>query len=380
MSENYATHARHALHQLIVPIRHFKLSPALSLLCLAPLLLAGCRDAEPQHNVPPRPVRYVTAPQPSAGIPSVRIGEIRAHDEISLGFRLDGRMLSRQADVGQRVTKGQVLAALESDTGRNQLSSARAELDSARAAERVAALTLNRMKSLMPSGAIARVQLDTATSDWQSAVSRRQSSEAALKNAQDNLAWTQLTAPQSGVITQVSASAGQVVSAGQAVFTLAANNGRDAVFDVADPQALDRNRSGRFTISLLSEPSVQVTGLLRDISPQADAQTRTWRVRIALDNPPEAMALGASVQGEMPLSGPGMIAIPASALTQTGDSAAVFVVDNSRQLHLRPVSPGKYTASTVFISRGVQPGEKVVTAGVSKLREGETVTLGEEAK
>ncbi|QTF09722.1 efflux RND transporter periplasmic adaptor subunit [Brenneria izadpanahii] len=380
MSKHLATYARSALHKIITPIRRLRLPPARPLFYLVPLLLAGCGDRDTPQTVAPRPVRYVTAQPPSAGTTLSRTGEIRAHDEISLSFRLDGRLLTRVADVGDRVANGQLLAALESDTGRNQLSSAQAELDSARAAERVAAVNLRRLQSLMPSGAIARSQLDTATSDWQAAVSRRQSDEAALKNAQDNLAWTRLTAPQSGVITSVSASAGQVVTAGQAIFTFAASNGRDVVFDVADPQEIARVKSGAFTVSLLTDPAVKTTGSLRDISPQADPQTRTWRVRISLDNPPDAMAMGASAQVEMPLSGPGMIALPASSLTRTGDQPAVFVVGDNMQLHLRPIVPARYTASSVFVSDGIQPGEKVVTAGVSKLWDGEKVSPGEEMK
>ncbi len=110
----------------------------------------------------------------------------------------------------------------------------------------------------MPQGAISRAQFDTAQSDWQAALSRRQSSESSLKTAQDNLAWTRLTAPDDGVITAVSASAGQVVSSGQAVVTVAGSNARDAVFNVATPQALTQQSA--VSVSLLSDPAVRTTG------------------------------------------------------------------------------------------------------------------------
>jgi RND family efflux transporter MFP subunit len=147
-------------------------------------------------------------------------------------------MVSRLVDIGDHVHAGQVLATLENQTGTNELASASADVESAKAAEQVALLNLNRMQKLLPSGAIARTQLDTARADWQSAASRLKSSMAALRNAQDNLAWTKLTAPADGVITRVSVSAGQVVSAGQTVFTLATSEARDVVFDIADPQQL----------------------------------------------------------------------------------------------------------------------------------------------
>ncbi|MFS2222581.1 efflux RND transporter periplasmic adaptor subunit [Pantoea sp. B65] len=353
--------------------------PPLLFLLSAVLLLSGCGDKNQQQTIAPRPVRYIVAPPPASGIPAIQTGEIRAHDEVALGFRLDGRMLDRMVDVGDHVQAGQIIATLDSDTSQNQLLSARADLDSARAAEHTAALNLQRMKQLMPLGAIARAQYDTAQSDWQAAASHRQSSEAAFKNARDTLSWTRLAAPLSGVVISVSASPGQVVSSGQTVVTLAASGARDAVFDLADPQRVAGNNDTPFTLSLLSQPSIRTTGHLRDISPQADPQTRTWRVRITLDTPPDAMALGATVQGEMGQTGQAVIRLPATALTRQGNKPAVFVVDRtSLKLQLRPVNLAHFTNAAIFIAEGISPGETVVTAGVSQLRQGEKVSLAED--
>lgn len=377
MTDTFTDDLRQILHHLNFPGR-------LSLNCLwlmvlpAVLLLAACGDKEKAAAPPARPVRYVTAPASLSGSLQLQTGEIRAQDETTLAFRLDGRMLSRAVDVGDRVKAGQLLALQENSTGHNQLDSARADLASAQAAERVAALNLQRMTTLTRTGAIARVQLDTARSDWQAARSRRQSSEAAVKNAADNLSWTRLTAPSDGIITAVSAQPGQVVTAGQAVFTLAAGSGRDAIFDVSDPQALTQNGPLLAHVSLLAQPEVSAQGHLRDVSPQADPQTRTWRVRVTLDNPPESMALGASVQVEWRDKGTTSIMLPASALTRLVDRPAVFVVDSvKRRVLIRPVTLGASTVNDIAVTAGIQPGEKIVTAGVSKLRDGEKITLPE---
>jgi len=380
MAVTFTDFARHGVRHLHAAGRLLPLIPAVCVLVIV-IVLTGCGDKN--HKEPPviRPVRTVSAPLAVASDPRIQTGEIRAYEEVSLGFRLDGRILTRQAEVGDRVTAGQVLATQESVTSHNQLSSAQADLESARAAEQVAALNLRRMQRLMPGGAIARAQLDSARADWQSARAKRQSSEDALSNAQENLLWANLTAPADGVITQVSASAGQVVSAGQSVFTLASGSGRDAVFDVADPQSVAQHADGPFSVSLLSAPSAVAVGHFRDVSPQADPQTRTWRVRITLDNPPAAMALGATVQLALNASGPRMTALPASALTRVGEQPAIFVVDEKTQsLHLRPVVLGRYSTSEIFICDGIRPGEKVVVAGVNKLREGEKVQPGEESE
>ncbi|MCM2443937.1 UNVERIFIED_ORG: RND family efflux transporter MFP subunit [Rahnella aquatilis] len=380
MAVTFTDYARHAVRHLSATGRMLPFIPAACLIIVA-IVLTGCGDKAHKQAPSVRPVRTISAPPPVALSSLIQTGEIRAHEEVTLGFRLDGRILTRQAEVGDRVIAGQVLATQESETSRNQFSSAQADLNSARAAEQVAALSLRRMQLLMPSGAIARSQLDSAQADWQAARAKRQSSEDALKNAQENVSWTKLTAPADGVITQVSASAGQVVSAGQSVITLASGSLRDAVFDVADPQSVPQQADSLFTISLLSAPSVVAQGHFRDVSPQADPQTRTWRLRITLDNPPPAMALGASVQLTLNASGPRLTALPASALTRSGDKPAVFVVDEKTlTLHLRPVVIGRYSTSEIFLSAGVHPGERVVIAGVSKLREGEKVMPGEDSE
>lgn len=375
MADSFSDYARHVLHHLNFPGR---LSPYCLLFMMFPavLLLAVCGDKEKPAAPPARPVRFIIAPAPVSDSVLTQTGEVRAHDETTLAFRLEGRMISRAVDVGDRVKAGQLLATQESSTGVNQLSSARADLASARAAERVAALNLQRMTTLTRTGAIAVVQRDTARSDWQAAVAKRLSSEAALKNAQDSLSWTRLTAPTDGIITAVSARPGEVVSAGQAVFTLAAGHDRDVIFDVSDPQALRQGAQPSFRLSLLSDPAVQAQGYLRDMSPQADPQTRTWRVRVMLDNPPERMALGASVQVEWHQKVTHHILLPASALTRQGDKPAVYVVDRAHlRVRLRPVTLGAFTLADILVTAGILPGETVVTAGVSQLRDGENVTL-----
>lgn len=233
----------------------------------------------------------------------------------------------------------------------------------------------------MPKGAISRAQFDTAQSDWQAALSRRQSSEASLKNARESLAWTHLIAPDDGIITSVNASAGQVLGTGETVLTLAVSNVRDAVFNVPTPQLIAKLGATPVAVSLLSDPTVQASGRLRDISPQADPQTRTWRVRLTLSNPPDALSLGASVQGIWKQSDQEMIVLPASALTRSAGKPAVFVVDKKQQrLQLREVELTKFTTANIFVTSGIHTGDAVVTAGVSKLRQGEKVVFKEQDK
>lgn len=379
MSDEFLLSLRHSLHHLYDVARtlswlHFL---PLTILSVVIFLLPGCGDNHGNKTVPVRTVRYVVVGSAQTLPALERTGEIHAHDETILSFRTGGRIVTRSVDIGDRVNAGQLLATLENTTSQNQLDGAQADYEGAKASAQVAALNVSRMQKLMPTGAIARTQLDNARADWLVARARLKNSESALRNARENLGWTRLIAPQSGMITEVSASAGQVVSGGQSVLTLATGEARDVVFDIAKPDAIPPQEQAGLRVSLLSDPSVQASAALRDISPQADPQTRTWRVRATLQNPLLAMALGASVTVTLPATGPHGYALPASALSRVGDKPAVYVINPQSQAQLRVVVPAYYTATSVIISGGLEPGDRVITAGVSKLRSGEPVIAGE---
>ncbi|HCC2472936.1 TPA: efflux RND transporter periplasmic adaptor subunit [Klebsiella variicola] len=379
MSDEFLLSLRHSLHHLYDVARtlswlHFL---PLTILSVVVFLLPGCGDNQGNTTDPVRTVRYVVVGSAQTLPALERTGEIHAHDETILSFRTGGRIVTRSVDIGDRVNAGQLLATLENTTSQNQLDGAQADYEGAKASAQVAALNVNRMQKLMPTGAIARTQLDTARADWLVARARLKNSESALRNARESLGWTRLIAPRSGVITEVSASAGQVVNGGQSVLTLATGEARDVVFNIAKPEAIPPQEQAGLRVSLLSDPSVQASAAVRDISPQADPQTRTWRVRATLQNPPLAMALGASVTVTLPATGPHGYALPASALSRVDDKPAVYVINPQSQAQLRVVVPAYYTATTVIISGGLEPGDRVITAGVSKLRSGEPVIAGE---
>ncbi|WP_131027387.1 efflux RND transporter periplasmic adaptor subunit [Klebsiella variicola] len=379
MSDEFLLSLRHSLHHLYDVARtlswlHFL---PLTILSVVIFLLPGCGDNQGNTTDPVRTVRYVVVGSAQTLPALERTGEIHAHDETILSFRTGGRIVTRSVDIGDRVNAGQLLATLENTTSQNQLDGAQADYEGAKASAQVAALNVNRMQKLMPTGAIARTQLDTARADWLVARARLKNSESALRNARESLGWTRLIAPRSGVITEVSASAGQVVNGGQSVLTLATGEALDVVFDIAIPEAIPPQEQAGLRVSLLSDPSVQASAAVRDISPQADPQTRTWRVRATLQNPPLAMALGASVTVTLPATGPHGYALPASALSRVDDKPAVYVINPQSQAQLRVVVPAYYTATSVIISGGLEPGDRVITAGVSKLRSGEPVIAGE---
>lgn len=358
----------------IISITSYSPAKWCSVAIMLALPLTGC-DTTPATRVTPlRSVSVVRiSPQ---GMASQRLltGEIAPHEETVLGFRTDGRIIKRMTDVGQPVSAGTVLAELDDTDLRNQYRRAQAAVREAQASARLAEMNQRRMASLAPLGAIARVQLDEARTNRDTAAAQLTSAEADLSNARERLGYTTLLSPVTGVVTSVSGSAGQVVSAGQEVLRVAEDARRDAVFSAPASLLEILKKQQRLTLRLADSKSVTVEATLRDISPLADAQTRTWRVRYTLDTPPAAMAMGATVTGMLPLAESAVFSVPASALTRRAEQPAVFVIDpETKTLHVKPVEIASYSTATVNIKTGLQSGDHVVIAGVSQLRDGEKI-------
>ena len=129
-------------------------------------------------------------------------------------------------------------------------------------------------------------------------------------------------------------------------------------------------------ISLVDDPSVTALGRVREVAPQADPVTRTFRVRVGLENPPAAMRLGSAVTGRVQLDSAAGIEIPASALTAFNSKPAVWVVDPATlTVALRNIEVARFNPATVAVSSGLGVGDIVVTAGVQALHPGQTVRL-----
>jgi RND family efflux transporter MFP subunit len=306
----------------------------------------------------------------------VLTGQISAENEASLAFRIGGRIIERLADVGDRVEPDQVLAKLDPQNELNALRSAQAALHAAEGQLIEVTNTFDRQRILLPQGFTTQALFDQAQQAVRTTQSRVDDAKAQLHTAQDRVSYTELHAGVTGSITARRAEAGEVVQAGQMVFQVARRDGRDAVFDVPAQVIRSAPPDPKIVVSLTDDPSVTAMGRVRQVDPQADPITRTFRVRVSLIDPPAAMFLGATVKGQMQLEGTPNISIPASALTRINDQPAVWIVDPATlTVSLHNVAVERFDPGTVVISQGLEGGEIVVTAGVQALHPGQKVRL-----
>jgi membrane fusion protein, multidrug efflux system len=349
---------------------------SLLLLPAIALLVAGCEQKTKAKTVDARPVRTITAAKGGTGEVVVLTGQISAENEASLAFRIGGRIIERTADVGDRVTPDQVLAKLDPQNELNALRSAQAALSAAEGRVVETSNTFDRQKTLLPQGFTTQALFDQAQQALRTAQSQVDNAEAQLQIAKDRVSYTQLKAGVTGSITARAAESGEVVQAGQAIFQVARQDGRDAVFDVPAQVIRSAPTDPKVVVSLTDDPSIIAMGRVRQVDPQADPITRTFRVRVSLIDPPAAMFLGATVKGRMELEATHGIAIPASALTRINDQPAVWLVDTANMtVSLHNVQVERFDPATVIVSHGLEGGEIVVTAGVQALHPDQKVRL-----
>jgi membrane fusion protein, multidrug efflux system len=337
--------------------------------------LSGCdKPAPPAPQA--RPVRTITVGQRAGGEIVSLTGQVRAKDQASLAFRLDGRMIERPVNVGDVVKAGQVVARLDPQNQENSLRSAKAALSSAEAVLVQTRLAFGRQQELLKDGWAPRAKFDEAQQYFLTAQAQVDNAQAQLRITQDQLGYTVLVADALGAVTAVGAEPGEVVRAGEMIVQLAHQGGRDAVFDVSEQMMRSGPRDPLVEIALTDDPKVRATGRVREVAPQADSATRTHQVKVGIIDPPEAMRLGATVTGRVKLSPPPGVEIPAGALTQANGDPAVWVVDpQSQSVSLRGVDVLRYDPASVVVSHGLEPGDVVVTAGVQTLRPGQKVRL-----
>ncbi len=361
------------------PLRVFSLG---FLAAVCSLTLAACeRKTETEASPQPRPVRTTTVEKRKASTPLTFTGRIEAEDEVSIAFRISGRLLANDTKIGDRVEAGQLLAKLEPQNELNTLRQAQAALGAAQGQLTQARNHYERQETLLAQGWTTRANFEVATKAQQTAESQVEAAEAQLSAARDLVSFTELKADAPGQITATGPSAGEVVQAGQMIARIARKDGRDAVFDVPAQLVRSASTDHEVTVSLADDPKVTARGRIRQIAEQADPVTRTFEVKIGLTDPPAAMRLGATVNGRVETSSGPVIDIPATALTRMNGQPAVWVLDPSTNVvSVRNVDVLRFDQAQVIISQGLDVGEIIVTAGVQALHPGQKVrVLGSES-
>ncbi|WAJ36440.1 efflux RND transporter periplasmic adaptor subunit [Pseudomonas sp. GOM7] len=336
------------------------------------VLLSACGNGE-QNELSIRPA-MVVHPQPAAALVDSYPGEVRARLEPELAFRIAGKVSKRLVDVGDRVKRDQPLAELDPQDVRLQLQASRAQVAAAEANLQTLRAERERYKALLARNLVSRSQYDNLDNQFRSAEARLKQVRAEYDVARNQTDYTVLRAPQDGVIARRMLEVGQVVAAGQGVFTLAADGEREVAI------SLPEHNFGRFQlgqsveVELWSQPGRRFPGRIREMAPAADPQSRTFAARVAFAEGDIPAELGQSARVFIASDGLVPLAVPLSALSAEQDQPYVWVVTSAEhKVERRAVRVGAYGDNQVPVLEGLSASDWVVAAGVHMLREGQQV-------
>lgn len=351
-----------------------------SFLLLIPVvaMISACTVAEPPAALP-KVVRTLkvgagalhdgNSPSGAVNTATMRSysGEVRARIETVLAFRVAGKMVARLVDVGAQVKPGQTLARL--DAADTTLQAVQAD-----AQRSLAEADAKRFRDLKAKNFVSQSALDAKETTLKAV-----SAQAALANNQKS--YTSLSSNRAGVIGQVLAEPGQVVSAGQPVFRLAPDGDREIAIALPESEVTGFKLGQFAEVSFWAAQGASqnpLAGSLREISPVADPVTRTYAARIRLKDADPLLPLGMSATVRFPPAASGgagvsALLVPLTAIFQKDDQPAVWKVGADNTVSLQAIKVAAFTERGAVVVDGLAGGELIVAAGVNLLSVGEKV-------
>lgn len=340
------------------------------------LLVSACSKPVPVAE-PVRAVRVTTVAMDTMKSSAEFAGEVRPRVESRLGFRVAGKIVRRQAELGMRVRAGDVLAQLDPEDYKLAAQASSAQVTAALTNRDLALADFKRFKSLRDQNFISGAELERRDATLKATQAQLEQAQAQAAGQGNQSSYTRLIADVSGVVTAIDAEPGQVVAAGTPVVRIAQDGARDVVFAVPEDKVALIKVGSVVDVRMWSSPN-QFKGLVREVAASADPVTRTFTVKLALDSksPPPLGATVSVVPQAFDRSGVAVIKLPTSAFRQDGKTSAVWVVDpTTMTVKLQPVVIATADGNEVVVTSGLTPGMQVVIAGVHVLSPDQKVTI-----
>lgn len=336
------------------------------------LALAGCGhgDGEEESVRPAMVERAAPAGDGFEAFP----GDVRARHEAQLAFRVGGKVARRLVDAGARVKQGQLLAELDPEDLRLQVAAVRAQLAAAEANLATARAERDRYRNMFERKLVSQSLYDAQQNAYQAADAQVGQVRAQLDVSRNQAEYAQLRAPSDGVIAARQAEAGQVVAAGQPIFTLASDGEREIAISLPEQRIREFAVGQTVLVELWSNRGTRLPGTLRELAPAADPLSRTYAARVSFDAAASGAELGQSARVYAGRGSEATLSVPLSAVTADGQQAFVWVVDPaSSTVRRTPVQLGAYGEDRVPVVAGIGAQDWIVVAGVHLLRDGQRV-------
>jgi membrane fusion protein, multidrug efflux system len=336
-------------------------------------LLTACeKPAEAPQAI--RPALVMKVGNQTAGSQGmVLVGEVKSRYESNIGFRLAGKITKRYVDVGAKVKKGQMIATIDASDVNLNARAAAADVSAAEANLALAKAELERQRQLYEKKFISKSALDIREAEYKTSEARLQQVKSQYSVSNNQSQYTHLLADRAGVVAQINAEPGQVVSAGQMIAQIVDYSNIEVLLAVPESRMSNIKVGNKVTIKLWADIAKTYQGEIREVSPAASSDTRAFAVRVSVMKPDDEIRLGMTAGVSFGDKVQENVSVPNAALTQINGVKTVWVISKEGVATPRAVTVGQFTESGVEVLSGLEAGEVIAIAGVHTLVAGQHV-------
>lgn len=349
---------------------------------LALLLLTACGEEKKEVEKFVRPVKYQEVGY--LGGEKIRSfsGTSRTDEIINLSFRSGGILTMFDIKLGQNVSKGQLLAKLDNVQSRLNYENAVSSLNSAASQMNTAKSSLARIRSLYEKGSTSLSDYEAAKNSYRTAQASHESAKRTVAIQQDQISYGFLYAPNDGTIASISTEVNENVTAGQVVAVLNVSGDMEITLGLPESVINYVKQNMEVDISFSAIADTQFKGTVTEVAPAVDANTATYPVRVTVANPTEAIKSGMAANVIFDFGDnkkdESVLVVPTHAVGEDSNGRFVFVVENAGDLSKvkkQQITIGSLTAEGFEVKSGLTVGQKIATAGLQTLLDGQEVKL-----
>lgn len=361
---------------------------------LAALALASCggKGGNSLANLSNDHYPVVTVGASTADMQTTFPATIKGIQDVNVSPKVQGFITGVLVHEGQRVSAGQVLFTIDSETYRAAVRSAQAAVNTAKAAANTAKTTYDNNQKLFDQKIIGQYELSTSKNSYLQAVAQVAQAEANLASAKEQLAWCSVTSPASGVVGSLPYKKGALVNASTSLTTVSDISTVEVFFSLNEAQMLDiQKKYGSAAGAINSFPALKLQladgtiynhpGKLVKMSGVIDATTGSYSLIAHFANPEGLLKSGGAGSIVVPQVNNNAVIIPQNATAQVQDKIFVYKLDKDNKVHYTAIEVNPQNDGVNYVvTKGLNAGDRYVVKGITKLTDGQKITPITEAQ
>lgn len=346
-------------------------------------IFTSCNNDKKEEVKVIRPISYQVVDYLGEERARTFSGTSKTDKVVNLSFRSGGIVTLFNVKIGQIVEEGQLLAKLDNVQSRLNYENSLSSLNSAESERNTAKLNLDRTRSLYEKGSSSLSDYEAAKNAFRTAEASYESAKRTVAIQQDQINYGYLYAPAKGVIASIGTELNENVSAGQTIAVLNVSGNMEISLGLPESVINNVTQGMDVALSFSSLNDEKFKGEVSEVSPSIDPNTSTYPVKIVVLNPTTDIKSGMATNvtfdfGKNNGNDKTVVVVPTKAVGEDGNGNYVFlIVDDNGLNHVKKhqVEIGELTSEGFEILNGLQKGQKIATAGLQTLLDGQEVKL-----